>query len=346
MFCTAQEMYFRHLYAIQQPPLEARAESWANYTALFGVILHGNVNMQLPNGWLWDMIDEFVYQFQSFAQYRGKLSMKSAEEVRQCVALSDCHLTKAGCVNQRCCFSASRGPPALAMPWCMHFIMDYIRHMVFHSAAVACRTRALQVSNPCTSSRSIACVLPSAAGAAAAGRRRVEHAGRAELPASACRQVRHRGGADCARCDLVFRHNMAEWIDPAAPALWCMRASRTVDLTCMYVCPENSAAHYLQQTACAFASHHCWWRLQWCQSSQPGSMGASSGGGQPSIQFRVLLAGCAGGAARLKATEGFLPQQSNVLRMLGYFSLVGLQRVHALVGDYHGALKVCCFQYV
>lgn len=80
--CNAQEMYFRHLYAIQQPPLEARAESWANYTALFGVILHGNVNMQLPNGWLWDMIDEFVYQFQSFAQYRGKLSMKSAEEVR------------------------------------------------------------------------------------------------------------------------------------------------------------------------------------------------------------------------------------------------------------------------
>lgn len=35
-----------------------------------------------------------------------------------------------------------------------------------------------------------------------------------------------------------------------------------------------------------------------------------------------------------------MPQQSNVLRMLGYFSLVGLQRVHALVGDYHGALKV------
>ena len=54
----------------------------------------------------------------------------------------------------------------------------------------------------------------------------------------------------------------------------------------------------------------------------------------------------AGGAARLKATEGFLPQQSNVLRMLGYFSLVGLQRVHALVGDYHGALKVYWNQFV
>jgi translation initiation factor 3 subunit L len=102
MSCTAQEMYFRHLYAIQQPPLEARAESWANYTALFGVILHGNVNMQLPNGWLWDMIDEFVYQFQSFAQYRGKLSMKSAEEVRKIIAFADSHMTQAGGTTKRC----------------------------------------------------------------------------------------------------------------------------------------------------------------------------------------------------------------------------------------------------
>ena len=54
-------MYFRHLYAVQQPSLDARCESWANYQALFGVILHSNVNMQLPNGWLWDIIDEFVY---------------------------------------------------------------------------------------------------------------------------------------------------------------------------------------------------------------------------------------------------------------------------------------------
>lgn len=26
--------------------------------------------MMLPNLWLWDMVDEFVYQFQSFSQYR------------------------------------------------------------------------------------------------------------------------------------------------------------------------------------------------------------------------------------------------------------------------------------
>jgi translation initiation factor 3 subunit L len=37
--------------------------------------------MLLPNAWLWSMVDEFLYQFQSFAQYRAKLSSKSAEEI-------------------------------------------------------------------------------------------------------------------------------------------------------------------------------------------------------------------------------------------------------------------------
>ncbi|KAI8471250.1 MAG: RNA polymerase I-associated factor PAF67-domain-containing protein [Monoraphidium minutum] len=88
VFCLLyKEMYFRHLFAKTQPGLRARCESWDNYCELFGVILHGNVNMQLPVPWLWDMVDEFLYQFQSFCQYRSKLAHKSAEEIellRQC----------------------------------------------------------------------------------------------------------------------------------------------------------------------------------------------------------------------------------------------------------------------
>jgi translation initiation factor 3 subunit L len=34
-----------------------------------------------------------------------------------------------------------------------------------------------------------------------------------------------------------------------------------------------------------------------------------------------------GGGAELVACEGYLPNQSNVLRMLGYFSLIGQLRV-------------------
>lgn len=46
-----------------------------------------------------------------------------------------------------------------------------------------------------------------------------------------------------------------------------------------------------------------------------------------------------GSEQRLAQTDGYEPQRSNVLRMLGYYSLLGLLRVHCLVGDYHGALK-------
>eukprot|EP00899_Mesostigma_viride_P013763 jgi/Mesvir1/22388/Mv17879-RA.1 len=82
VFCLLyKEMYFRHIYAKVSPSLAQRCESWDNYCSLFQVILHGNVNMQLPNQWLFDMIDEFIYQFQSFSQYRSKLKTKTDEEL-------------------------------------------------------------------------------------------------------------------------------------------------------------------------------------------------------------------------------------------------------------------------
>ncbi|CAM6078637.1 unnamed protein product [Sphagnum tenellum] len=82
VFCLLyKEMWFRHLYARLQPTLEQRCDSWDNYCNLFQVILHGNVNMQLPNQWLWDMVDEFIYQFQSFCQYRAKLKQRTDHEL-------------------------------------------------------------------------------------------------------------------------------------------------------------------------------------------------------------------------------------------------------------------------
>eukprot|EP00271_Cylindrocystis_brebissonii_P009026 TRINITY_DN23615_c0_g1_i1.p1 TRINITY_DN23615_c0_g1~~TRINITY_DN23615_c0_g1_i1.p1 ORF type:complete len:531 (+),score=143.46 TRINITY_DN23615_c0_g1_i1:193-1785(+) len=82
VFCLLyQELYFRHLYAKLSPSLAQRLESWDNYCNLFNVILTGNVNMQLPNLWLWDMIDEFIYQFQSFCQFRAKMKSRTDEEV-------------------------------------------------------------------------------------------------------------------------------------------------------------------------------------------------------------------------------------------------------------------------
>jgi translation initiation factor 3 subunit L len=44
------------------------------------------------------------------------------------------------------------------------------------------------------------------------------------------------------------------------------------------------------------------------------------------------------GGAELSTHEGYIPNQSNVLRMLGYFSLVGQLRVSYVPSKYHGTI--------
>ncbi|XP_067671380.1 eukaryotic translation initiation factor 3 subunit L-like isoform X1 [Haliotis asinina] len=80
-----KELYYRHIYArvTSGPTLEQRFESYYNYCNLFNFILNaeGPVHIELPNQWLWDIIDEFIYQFQSFSIYRCKLNKKPDEEI-------------------------------------------------------------------------------------------------------------------------------------------------------------------------------------------------------------------------------------------------------------------------
>ncbi|KAL2918706.1 hypothetical protein HK105_201540 [Polyrhizophydium stewartii] len=79
-----KELYYRHLYSKLQPTLEDRIGSYSNYCDLFNFILNTSeepCELELPSQWLWDIIDEFVYQFQSFAQYRIKIKNKSEAEI-------------------------------------------------------------------------------------------------------------------------------------------------------------------------------------------------------------------------------------------------------------------------
>lgn len=79
-----KELYYRHIYSKLQPTLEHRFESYENYCELFSLIIgesSGPVDLELPNQWLWDIIDEFIYQFQAFCQYRSKLKTKSESEI-------------------------------------------------------------------------------------------------------------------------------------------------------------------------------------------------------------------------------------------------------------------------
>jgi len=77
-----KELYFRHIYSKMQPTLEQRFDSWKNYCELFNLVLQSNeLNLELPNQWIWDIIDEFIYQFQGFCQYRAKIKTKTQEEL-------------------------------------------------------------------------------------------------------------------------------------------------------------------------------------------------------------------------------------------------------------------------
>jgi translation initiation factor 3 subunit L len=80
-----KELYYRHIYSKLAPTVEHRFESWHNYRDLFDFLLNADspaqVELNLPNQWLWDIIDEFIYQFQSFSQYRSKLKNKSQDEL-------------------------------------------------------------------------------------------------------------------------------------------------------------------------------------------------------------------------------------------------------------------------
>lgn len=41
----------------------------------------GPVELELPEQWLWDIIDEFIYQYQVFCTWRSKVASKTADEI-------------------------------------------------------------------------------------------------------------------------------------------------------------------------------------------------------------------------------------------------------------------------
>jgi len=78
-----RELWYRHVYSRLSPDGEDRFHSYDNYCDFFNFVLNseGPVAMDLPSQWLWDIIDEFIYQFQSYSQWRSRVSSKTEEEL-------------------------------------------------------------------------------------------------------------------------------------------------------------------------------------------------------------------------------------------------------------------------
>ncbi|KAF9473472.1 eukaryotic translation initiation factor 3 subunit 6 [Pholiota conissans] len=78
-----RELYYRHVYSRLQPNIDDRFHSYENSCELFNYLLNsdGPVELELPEQWLWDIIDEFIYQYQVFCTWRSKVSTKTPDEL-------------------------------------------------------------------------------------------------------------------------------------------------------------------------------------------------------------------------------------------------------------------------
>ncbi|UMM20984.1 hypothetical protein L5515_016029 [Caenorhabditis briggsae] len=88
-----KELYYRQLYArnARGPLLVHRYESFMNYQELFSELLSSKdpIPLSLPNVWLWDIIDEFVYQFQAFCLYKANPGKRNADEVEDLINIEE-----------------------------------------------------------------------------------------------------------------------------------------------------------------------------------------------------------------------------------------------------------------
>lgn len=79
-------LYFRHLYSRFAATLDVfdRADSFEAYCTLFNYILNsdGPVALDLPPSMLWDLIDEFLWQFGEFSAWRQRVTDKTEEDIQ------------------------------------------------------------------------------------------------------------------------------------------------------------------------------------------------------------------------------------------------------------------------
>lgn len=77
------EIYYRHVFFLGDVTFEDRIDSWDKYLKLLNYFIgevekedkeDGIANLVIPASWVWDMLDEFVYQLQDACRWRSRLS--------------------------------------------------------------------------------------------------------------------------------------------------------------------------------------------------------------------------------------------------------------------------------
>jgi len=76
-----QELFYRHVFTRLPPTFDDRIRSWENYCKLLDLIVDDltggeDLTVGLPPQWVWDLLDEFVYHYQTYCNFRSKAVKK------------------------------------------------------------------------------------------------------------------------------------------------------------------------------------------------------------------------------------------------------------------------------
>jgi len=83
-----QELYYRHIFSRLQPTFEDRRRSWENYCKFLDLVIDDlssgeDLSVALPPQWVWDLLDEFIYHYQTYCNFRNKAVRKQGEKEMQ-----------------------------------------------------------------------------------------------------------------------------------------------------------------------------------------------------------------------------------------------------------------------
>ena len=82
-YALYKELHWRHLHwkLSSEVSVFSRSSSWKDYAALFNVLTEtASDDVVVPQEWLYDIVNEFVYQFQDFSQWKESQELMEMEK--------------------------------------------------------------------------------------------------------------------------------------------------------------------------------------------------------------------------------------------------------------------------
>lgn len=112
--CLYRELYYRHMYLKLEPKSIDLQNSFKSYYFLFRCLSElGDISF-IPSHWIWDMLDEFVFQF----QWRWSKTEKQGQAVAQSSNV------------QSTLSNSNGGQSSGTTPWSLHSVLSVLRNLV------------------------------------------------------------------------------------------------------------------------------------------------------------------------------------------------------------------------